>query len=465
MKITILSGSPKGELSITLQYVKLIQKKFAQHDYTVHHVSQRIKRLERDPDAFEKIMASVEAADGILWIAPVYVCLIPSQYKRFIELISERGYGRIFKGKYTAVMTTSVHFYDHTAHNYLQAVCDDLEMKYVDNFSPDMDEIFEENGPKDLIYFAENFFAHIEDTSPTTRHYQPISFRDFTYTPGTVQHKVDAGSKKIVVLTDCIDERTNIGGMIRRFTDSFASTVELINLNDIQIKGGCLGCCKCGQNYECAYGDKDEFMEFYKSKIMPADIIVYAGTIVDRYLSAKWKQFYDRRFFKTHTPTQTGKQIAFLISGPLSQVQNLRQILIALTDLERANLVDLVADEFGDSTQIDALLHNLAQRLVKAHNLGYVKPITFLGVGGKKVFRDEIWGRLRFAFQADHRYYEQQGFYDFPQDDPQILAQHKQMEELFKDPEALKQAMEMSNKEMMVPYQKVIDNLPDKEST
>ena len=33
------------------------------------------------------------------------------------------------------------------------------------------------------------------------------------------------------------------------------------------------------------------------------------------------------------------------------------------------------------------------------------------------MFRDEVWGRYRFVFQADHRYYSLRGFYDFPQKD------------------------------------------------
>jgi hypothetical protein len=44
--------------------------------------------------------------------------------------------------------------------------------------------------------------------------------------------------------------------------------------------------------------------------------------------------------------------------------------------------------------------------------------MTFLGEGGKKIFRDDIYGRNRFVFLADHEYYEKHGFYDtFPQND------------------------------------------------
>jgi hypothetical protein len=55
---------------------------------------------------------------------------VHGNYKRFIELITERGVQDAFAGKYTATLSTSIHFYDHTAHNYMHAVCDDLNMKY-----------------------------------------------------------------------------------------------------------------------------------------------------------------------------------------------------------------------------------------------------------------------------------------------------------------------------------------------
>ena len=43
------------------------------------------------------------------------------------------------------------------------------------------------------------------------------------------------------------------------------------------------------------------------------------------------------------------------------------------------------------------------------------QPETCLGVGAGKIFRDEIWGNLRFIFQADYRYYKNNGMMDFPQ--------------------------------------------------
>jgi multimeric flavodoxin WrbA len=53
----------------------------------------------------------------VLWAFPLYYLLVASQYKRFIELIFENNSTAAFKGKYAAVLTTSINFYDHTAHN------------------------------------------------------------------------------------------------------------------------------------------------------------------------------------------------------------------------------------------------------------------------------------------------------------------------------------------------------------
>ena len=55
MKISVLNGSPKGESSITLQYVNFIQKKFPQHEFKVFHIAKKIGKLEKDEKYFEVI--------------------------------------------------------------------------------------------------------------------------------------------------------------------------------------------------------------------------------------------------------------------------------------------------------------------------------------------------------------------------------------------------------------------------
>jgi multimeric flavodoxin WrbA len=419
MKIIVLNGSPKGNLSVTLQYVHFIQKKFPQHELKIIHISKNIKKIERDENAFQEIIDEVRSSDGILWSFGLWILCVPAQYMRFIELISERGVEDAFKNKYAAVLTTSIHFFDHTAHNYMRAVCEDLNMKYAEALSPEMRDLAEERGREALIIFAENFFEAIEKKTVTSRLFKPLTFSDFVYQPSVPEERIDTRGKKAVILTDAYDSDTNLGKMIDRFRQSYSNEIEVIDLNDIDIRGACLGCMRCGYDYNCV--QKDGFTEFYNNRVRKADIIVFAGTVKGRYLSSKWKTFYDRAFFWNHTPSLVGKQMGYIISGPLSQNANLIQILEASsTARQDAIHVDMITDECENSAEIDAQLQSLAERLISYSVKGYIKPQNFLGVGGHKIFRDDIWGRLRMIWQVDHRYFKKHGKYDFPQKDYKI---------------------------------------------
>ena len=417
MRIVVLNGSPKGHISVTMQYVHFIQNTFPQHEFRILNISQRLKAIEKDEKAFQEIIDEIKSADGILWAFPLYYLLVHSHYKRFIELISERDAGDAFRNKYAAALSTSIHFYDHTAHNYINAVCDDLDMKYVGSFSADMYDLLEERERRHLVLFAEHFFAAAENNIPTSKSFQPMTHSTFAYVPGNAQDRVDTHGKKVVILTDAEDDLSNCARMVERFSSEFSGVVEVINLNDVDIKGGCLGCIQCGYDNHCVYEGKDAYVGFYNKKVKTADILVWAGTITDRYLSSRWKTFLDRSFFHGHSPSLVGKQIGFIISGPLKQLPNLRQVLDAYVQMQHANLVCFVTDESGDSAQITSLLQDFGERLVRCADTGYVSPPTFLGLGGAKVFRDDIWGRLRFPFLADHKVYKRLGMYDFPQKD------------------------------------------------
>ncbi|MBN2255629.1 MAG: NAD(P)H-dependent oxidoreductase [Deltaproteobacteria bacterium] len=462
MKITVLNGSPKGKKSATIHYVHYIQKRFPHHELNIIDISQRINRIDRDENAFREIIDHIDSSDGVLWATPVYVTLVPSQFKRFIELAFERGAATAFKDKYAAVLVTSIHFFDHTACNYLASVCEDLGMKYVGSFSPDMYDLIRTKERQRLVGFAEDFFTAIENRRPTARQFAPIVYNPITYEPGDGSRPIDPGDKKILVVTDGMQRGPNLAGMIDRFKRSFSRDIEVVSLSDIDIKGGCLGCCQCGLDGVCAYDGKDGYIDFYNSKVKTADILVFAGEIRDRYLSWKWKQFFDRRFFHTHIPSLMGKQVGFIISGPLSQVPNLRQIFDAYSEWEQANLVDCVTDEYDSSSTIDDLLQGVAERLVRCADRRYVRPETFLGHGGRKIFRDDIWGRLRFAFQVDHNYYKRHGLYDFPQKRYKMRFFNWKMMLLTRIPAVRKAFPDRTVDEMIRPHQNVIRDM-DKE--
>ena len=183
MKIVVLGGSPKGETSVTMQYVKYIQQEFPQHEFSLLQVAQPIKALEKNHEKLESIIARVKSSDGVIWAFPLYVFLVCSQYKRFIELITERGKEAAFKDKYAASLSTSIHFYDHTAHNYIHAICEDLEMKYLGSFSAGMDDLLKPQGQQKLKLFTKSFFDAIEKKIEPAKTYQPIQWGSFEYLP------------------------------------------------------------------------------------------------------------------------------------------------------------------------------------------------------------------------------------------------------------------------------------------
>ena len=459
MRIVVLNGSPKGDLSTTIQYVHFVQKKYPQHRLKILNISQKMRAIEKDQSSFQKIIDEVKSADGVLWAFPLYFLLVHAHYKRFIELISERGAESAFKNKYTAALSTSVHFYDHTAHNYINAICDDLDMKYVGAFSADMYDLLKEKEREKLILFAKHFIEAIENNFQTSKKFEPVKDSEFAYVNGEIEGKVDVDGKKVIILTDATEDQANLNRMIERFSGAFSRSIELINLRDVDIKGGCRGCIQCGYDNTCFYENKDEYIEFINTKIKPANILVFAGAVKDRYLSSKWKMFFDRSFFNTHIPIFIGKQVGFVISGPLSQIPNLRQVLEAYSQMQRVNTVDFVTDESKNSTVLDALLHGLAGRLVQFAQEEYGNPATFLGVGGRKVLRDEVYGRLRFPFQSDHQFYRKHGFYDYPQKEYKTRIKNLFYKFLLKIPSMRKEIYKKRMiPEMIKPLQKIVES-------
>jgi multimeric flavodoxin WrbA len=339
-------------------------------------------------------------------------------------------------------------------------------MRFVGSFSAEMQDLLRDEGQTKLAHFADGFFEAIEVNAPAPRTYAPIIVRDFKYAPGPAGSPIAANGKKIIVVSDAEPHQTNLIHMVERFRASFAGEIEAVNLHDIEIKGGCMGCLKCGYDNQCAYVGKDGFVDFYNTKLRPADIIVFAGAIKDRYLSSLWKTFFDRSFFNTHTPSLTRKQFGFIISGPLSQIPNLREILEGWTEFQYSNMGGFVTDEVDgnvgdgsvgdDSTTVDCLLHDLARRLVRFADRAYIEPQTFLGVGGIKVFRDDIWGKLRIPFQADHRTYKGLGIYDFPHKDIQVRLLNTLIVPLFRIPKVREVFTKNIKNGMIQPYQRVL---------
>lgn len=411
MQICVISGSPKGDASVTLQYVRFIEQAFPEHTFSVVHAGREITSIEQNKDEWSKTIAKIRDSDGIFIATPVYYMLIPAQLKRFIELAEERHAEDAFFGKYAVSLTTSMHFFDHTAHNYLHGVCEDIGMRYVGFYSAHMQDLQSEECQKQLLLFFSDYLEAIAEKRPIQRAYLPLLPVAPSYSPKSPSCGVDTDGKKVVILHDA-EPGSDQEAMVNRMAGCFVGDVTVADIRDSRMTGGCLGCCQCAFDNTCVY--HDGFKEFWEKYVVLSDILIMAGTIRDRYLSATWKQWNDRSFFNGHVPTWEGKQVAYLVEGPLAHIPNLREVLAARAMMGRANLVGIVTNESRDPVQIDAALTSLAKRTIKFSILGYIPSFTFPAIAGRKLFRDEIWEHLRAVFKADDRYYRTHGYYDFP---------------------------------------------------
>ncbi len=412
MNISVIGGSPKGDISITMQYIKYMENNFPDHNFQYLQAAQKIKEILKNTDKEKEFFNTIDQADIILWAFPLYYLLVHGNYKRFIELCFDK-YKHIFIGKYAASLSTSIHFYDHTAHNYIHAVSEDLGMQFISSFSPKMDDLLHKEGQDQTKQFAEQIFQAAAEKLSFPKQYSELNHIFREYQPEAAKKKYQSDQKIVIVQDQTYSSKSNMGKMILQYRDAIDGDVEIVDLAKIKINGGCLGCLKCGADNRCVYEGKDEYIEMFRTSIMTADILVWAGEIKDRYLSWQWKQFLDRSFFNTHQPVMKDKQFLFLISGPFSQNSNLREIITSYVEVQGGNLVNIISDESSSSFDLDSQIYTAAGLSISLAEKKYININTFRGVAGMKIFRDDIYDGLKIVFKGDHRAYRKLKYYDY----------------------------------------------------
>ncbi|SCG84317.1 iron-sulfur flavoprotein [Proteiniborus sp. DW1] len=225
MKVLVLNGSPKGDYSITLQTSLYLEKNFPEHKFHFLHVGRYIKSFEKDFSAVSDVITDV---DLIIFSYPVYTFIAPSQLHRFIELLKTSGLN--LSGKFVTQITTSKHFYDVTAHKYIQDNCQDLGMKYIKGLSADMDDLLTENGRKEAKKFFEYVCWSIEhdiyETIPNytvTAKYLPVS---------AVTSSQDEKGGDVVIVTDYAKDDKQLNDMIDRFRAVLKYKSRIVNISE-----------------------------------------------------------------------------------------------------------------------------------------------------------------------------------------------------------------------------------------
>ena len=451
MNILVINGSPKGKYSITLQTTSYLERKYKNHKFSVLNAGQSIKALEKD---FSKARALLAEAELIIFSYPVYTFIAPAQLHRFIELTVESGID--LSGKVATQITTSKHFFDVTAHKYVEENIYDLGMHYVRGLSADMDDLLTERGRAEAEKFFDRLIWSVENGIYEKPHRTPA------YTPAlaTRPEIADTESKKdnydVVIVTDLTDNTSNLAAMLDRFRAVFPYRTRVINISEYPLMGGCLGCFGCAVSGKCVY--KDGFDEFLRNEIQTADATVYAFTVKNHSMGARFKMYDDRNFCNGHRTVTVGKPVGYLVSGNYSAEDNLRTVVEGRAQVGQNFLAGVATDEVNTDREVDTLALSLAHALETSHT----EPRNFLGVGGMKIFRDLIY-QMRGMMRADHKFYKKQGHYDFPQKKWALSLKMYLVGFLLSSEKIRKKMGNKMNEGMLMPYTKLFAELDKKQ--
>lgn len=452
MKICIINGSPKGKYSTTLQTSLYLQKKFPCHDFSVLNVGQHIETIEKNQKKLKQIIEEMKNADLTVFSYPVYTFIAPSQLHRFMELIKPSQ--EALKGKFVTQITTSKHFYDMTAHRYIEENCHDMRMKVIHGLSADMDDLLTEKGQEEaLSFFKYATFCIENNIYEAAPERISVKQHDEKFHMGVVS---DKSSKYIVAIVADIDKgdekNERLERMIAGFRDALPYETHLINIREYEFKGGCLGCFNCAGDGKCIYDDG--FDDYLRNIIQKADALVYGFSVKDHSMGARFKMYDDRQFCNGHRIVTEGMPFGYIVSGDYPHEENLKTIIGARCEVGH----NFLSGVGYDSETLTAM----SQRLVYALENKYLPPRNFYGVGGMKIFRDLIW-LMRGLMKADHEFYKKHGVYDFPQKQRGKMIKMSIIGALIRNPK-VKAKMQNSIREKMIePYKKIIEGRKEEE--
>lgn len=449
MNILVLNASPKGKYSTTVHTVLYLEALHPEHTFTFVPVGQRIKSYEKD---FSPLRNELEKADLILFSYPVYTFIAPYQLHRLIELIKMDGVD--LSGKFASQITTSKHFYDVTAHRYVEENCFDLGMRVVRGLSADMDDLLTEQGQKEARDFFDQLIFSCEHSLFATPPAQ-APYRESKVYQQALPSVPKSSDKDIVIVTNCAPDDENLRHMIADLRAALPFQSRIVNLRDFPFDGGCLGCFGCAVTGKCVY--KDGFDEFLRTRIQNADAFVYAFTISDHYTHSSFKCFDDRQFCNGHRTVTHGTPIAYLISGDYRYESNLRMIVEGRSEVGGNYLCGVATDEGDTEADIRTLAGSLAFALKKK----LTRPANFYGVGGMKIFRDLIYV-MQGMMKADHKFYKEHGIYDFPQKQKKRILQMKLVGTIIAIPSVQKKIKGRMNRYIIAPYEKVVEQAMEK---
>lgn len=414
MHITVLAGSPKGEKSLTCQYTNYLARMYPEDTFSCIQLAQNAGSYQKEPGKLQRVASIIEKSDLVLFAFPLYFLTVSSGYMQSLQLLVRQGHR--FPALHGAIITTSIHFFDHTAVNYVGSVAESLGISVIGELTFKMNDLTSAESRKVLKKSFEHWKQVTARNLELGRRYPdyPKNSQSTSFDLPPTERLEGSEGTRLAVISACSSSEPSWSSSMTEHASRLIEDTTVISLSDLFF-GPCLGCLQCGFDNHCVYEGKDGYTDMYRKTILPEDIIIFSLEAEGPYFFSLWQKYLERSFFLNHRPTLAGKQVIYLVTGSMRARQNAREILSGYTETMGGSLLGIIS---SDDTPPEAAATRLSSLLDYALVLteGQLSlPKSFLGVGGMKIFRDEVYSDLKFVFQQDHRYYRRYGIYkDLP---------------------------------------------------
>jgi len=447
MKITVINGSPKGKESITYHHVLFLEKHFKALDFTYLHIGRNIKKYLNNID---EVIDQMIESDLVLVIYPVYTFVVPYQLMAFFNSLNFHQRKDELKDIYVSQLSTSKHFYDITAYDYVKLQAQSLGMSYLDGVTIDMNDLLIEKGRFRLVSFMDKVIDQVNRKIKYPYYkVQALPLNDFYYEQVPEPDKIKSS---VLVIYNGVNYSETLKNMISAFENLCEYEVHRLDLSNVNIRGGCLGCLRCVYTSHCVY--KDEYEKMYQDKIHKADVIVYASDIDNHYIHEDFKLLDDRAFYNGHRVNVKKKAVTYLLNGSLTTEFNLKMIIEAKAEVGHMCLLKPVTTESDDILEdIKRLTYDLSYFMKHQPEA----RSSFYGVGGMKVFRDLVYD-MRGLMVEDHKYYKKNNLYDFPRKSYLRNVGFYLMHRLMKHPKMFNKYIGRMNHYILTRYKNVLED-------
>lgn len=266
MKICVLSCSPKGETSLTLQTVKFLQKFFPEDIFEV--------KLTTKVECTDDVVDAASESDIIMILSSIFHLHVHGQMISMLdELVSKlrAKIGDDINKKYFTYITSSNFIYDIGAHNYILRWAQGEKLNFLRDLSLKDDSMLTEQGQEEVY----RWFKYTKET---------IALLKSKEIP-----KVTS-ARRIAIINDGLASPE----LVSKISDMYKERgceVESFNLNDYKI-APCNACFACYSNRVCCM--KDDFVDLVDKVGTGTDMFVNVGKLRYGMLGQKFKIWTDR---------------------------------------------------------------------------------------------------------------------------------------------------------------------------